>query len=112
MPVIEAMACGCPVITTAHGALAEAAGGAAHVISGISVDEMCSALDQLQVAEYRQALSAKGLAHASRFRWNEMARVFTDAVESLARPPTEEYLRFAHEWRRLREIQASVDSEY
>lgn len=55
MPVIEAMASGCPVITTHNGSLAEAAGDAAHLISGMSVDEMCQALERIQDDAYREA---------------------------------------------------------
>jgi glycosyltransferase involved in cell wall biosynthesis len=104
------MASGCPVITTHHGALAEAAGDAACLISGLSVEEMCSALDRMQDAAYRQMLNEKGLAHARKFRWQKMVQTFGEEVEQLnqeARKGT--YDSFFSEWKRLREIQASVD---
>lgn len=110
MPVIEAMASGCPVITTNHGSLAEAAGDAAHLISGVSVDEMCQALEQLQDSAYRERLRQKGLAHASQFRWEGMAQTFAEEAIKLAQiAQTGIYNGFFSEWRRLREVQASVD---
>lgn len=110
MPVIEAMASGCPAITTHHGSLAEAAGDAACLISGTSVEEMCAALERMQDAAYRQTLKEKGLAHARKFRWQQMAQVFGDELEKLveeARAGT--YDSFFSEWKKLRQIQASVD---
>lgn len=110
MPVIEAMASGCPVITTHHGSLAEAAGDAACLIGGLSVDEMCQALDRIQDVAYSQTLRERGLAHAARFRWHEMARVFTEEAEKLVQEARSgAYDAFFEEWRRLRAIQASVD---
>lgn len=110
MPVIEAMAAGCPVITTHHGSLAEAAGDAACLISGTSVQEMCGALDQMQDASYRQMLKEKGLAHVGQFRWQNMAQTFGDEVDILVQEArTGVYEPFFNEWKKLREIQASVD---
>lgn len=110
MPVIEAMASGCPVITTHHGSLAEAAGEAACLISGTSVEEMCSALGRVQDAAYRQMLKEKGLAHAQKYRWQQMAQVLGEEMETLAQEAkTGTYNTFFSKWKKLREIQASVD---
>ena len=110
MPVIEAMACGCPVIATRHGSLAEAAGDAAHVIGGASVEEMRQALERIQDPGYRQVLRDRGLAHARRFRWDEMADLFSEQVSQLADlGRSGAFQPFFTEWRRLRELQASVD---
>jgi glycosyltransferase involved in cell wall biosynthesis len=110
MPVIEAMASGCPVITTRHGSLAEAAGDAALLIGGVSVDEMQQALLKLQDPAVRADLRARGLEHARAFRWQGMADRLSDELETLvqeARRGT--YDAFFEEWRRLRAIQAAVE---
>jgi glycosyltransferase involved in cell wall biosynthesis len=110
MPVVEAMASGCPVITTLHGSLAEAAGNAALLISGTSVDEMRSALIQMQDSSTRDTLREKGLIHARKFRWEimakELAAILEDVVEESR---TGAYDNFFLEWKRLRQIQANVD---
>lgn len=110
MPVIEAMASGCPVITTPHGSLAEAAGDAALFISGESPEEMRAALARMRDPAVRQDLRERGLRQAARFRWTEMANAFTASAESLleeARAGT--YDSFLSEWKRLRQIQANVE---
>lgn len=110
MPVIEAMASGCPIITTQHGALVEAAGDAACLISGTSVEEMRQALVKIRRQPYRDELKVKGLQHARQFRWQEMAHVFATEVEKVVQEAhAGVYDRFFSEWQRLREVQASVD---
>lgn len=110
MPVIEAMASGCPVITTRYGSLAEAAGDAALLIGGTSLQEMQHAMEQVRDPQVRQALRTKGLAQADRFRWQEMADVLAHRLAALleeARLGVHD--DFFREWQRVRRIQAAVD---
>ena len=55
MPVIEAMACGCPVITTRRGSLAEIASDAAIFVSGHDESEMRSAMRSVRESSRRHA---------------------------------------------------------
>lgn len=110
MPVIEAMASGCPVITTHHGSLAEAAGDAALLVSGTSVDEMAEALARIQQPEVQAAFRAKGLEQAKKFRWSAMARQLAASIDGLLeRAAGNEYQDFFDEWERVRAMQAAVD---
>ena len=110
MPVIEAMASGCPVITTSNGSLAEAAGEAALLISGTSVDEMHCSTDPVQNPDVRDILRQKGLAHAPKFRWQGMANELAVNLEQLVEESRAGiYDSFFEEWKRLRTIQANVD---
>jgi glycosyltransferase involved in cell wall biosynthesis len=113
MPVIEAMAAGCPVITTSHGSLAEAAGDAALLIGGESIDEMRAALSQIQDEDFRATLRQKGLVHSCNFSWQHMADVLAAELEELlveARAGV--YDDFYTEWARVRRIQADVDYKF
>lgn len=110
LPVIEAMACGCPVITTHHGSLLEAAGDAAHLVSGLSVEEMGLALLSVRAPDRRAELRERGLRHAQSFRWQGMADQFARDLFTLHQEAVAGHFDpFLEEWRRLRGLQASVD---
>lgn len=110
MPVVEAMACGCPVITTQNGSLAEAAGSAAMLISGTSVDQMRTALREIQSSEKQKKLRSAGLAHSQQFRWDVMARQLALDFDRLVNESCcNNYNGFVQEWAKLRQIQATVD---
>lgn len=110
MPVIEAMASGCPVITTRHGSLAEAAGDAALFINGDSPEEMRAALARMLDPAVRADLRERGFRQAERFRWAEMGAVLAAGLESLMEEARGGmYDAFLAEWKRLRQIQANVE---
>jgi glycosyltransferase involved in cell wall biosynthesis len=73
MPVIEAMACGCPVITTPMAAIPEVAGPAALYVDPRDVRGMSVALHEIQQPEIRKGLIAAGFQRARLFRWTDMA---------------------------------------
>lgn len=73
MPVIEALASGCPVITTSHSSLPEVAGDAAIYVNPYDHGSIAAAMLQIQKPEVRAALLPKGLARAPLFSWTAMA---------------------------------------
>ncbi len=73
MPVVEAMACRCPVITTFAGSLREVAGDAALFVSEDNVVEMTKALKKVQAELVRKRLIESGLKRSSCFSWEKMA---------------------------------------
>lgn len=73
MPVIEAMACGCPVITTPMASLPEVAGPAALYVDPRDVHGLAVALHEIQQPEVRRGLIAAGFQRARLFRWTDMA---------------------------------------
>jgi glycosyltransferase involved in cell wall biosynthesis len=78
MPVIEAMACGVPVVTSSHPSLDEASGDAALRADPDDPAGLAAALERA-LAE-RDVLVARGLAHARGFRWEDTGRVFLDTL--------------------------------
>lgn len=79
LPVLEAMACGCPVITTKKGSLAEVAGEAAIFVADDDVARMLAAMREVQKPEVRERMIAAGFAQAGKFSWKKTA----DAIKAL-----------------------------
>jgi len=74
LPVLEAMACGTPVITSNTSSLPEVAGDAAELVDPRSVDALSRALCRLiHDHNYRQQLVRKGLERAAMFSWERTA---------------------------------------
>ena len=75
MPVLEAMACGAPVITSNRSALPEVAGEAALLVNPENDDELAEAMVRiLRDTPLRESLRAKGFERAKQFTWERAAR--------------------------------------
>jgi glycosyltransferase involved in cell wall biosynthesis len=75
MPVLEAQACGTPVMTSTASSLPEAAGDGALMVDANDVNAIAAGLDRILADEpLRDDLRARGLAHASQFTWAQTAR--------------------------------------
>jgi glycosyltransferase involved in cell wall biosynthesis len=85
LPVVEAMACGAPVIASNAGALPEVVGGAGLLFDPGSVDALAAALERvLGDASLRRELSERGRARAAQFTWSASARTAIAAFEEIA----------------------------
>jgi glycosyltransferase involved in cell wall biosynthesis len=86
MPILEAMACGCPVLTSEQTACREVAGDAALVVDPRSERALASALGRLATDDrLRAELSRKGLARAQGFSWERSAEQHLALFESVLR---------------------------
>ena len=75
LPVIEAMACGCPVIATDIPPFREIAAGAAELVAADDAEAFTSAVREIAgSAERRRSMAAQGLARAREFSWDRCAR--------------------------------------
>lgn len=84
LPVVEAMACGAPVILANAGAMVEVADGAAHVVG--SLDDLAGAMISLvENPSRREELIRKGLQRAQKLSWAKTASAFMSAIESAGR---------------------------
>jgi len=87
MPNIEAMACGCPVVTSNIFAIPEVVGDAACMIDRPDDAEgLASAM--LKIAtdpEFKKALVERGLLRVGKFEWNDSARALVKAYGEMAR---------------------------
>lgn len=76
LPVLEAMACGAPVVTSRISSLPEVAGDAAILIDPQNGDALVEAMGAvLDDARLRATLRSNGLDRAAQFSWEQTARL-------------------------------------
>ncbi|MFN5952116.1 MAG: glycosyltransferase family 4 protein [Dolichospermum sp.] len=72
LPVLEAMACGTPVITSNISSLPEVAGDAAILINPYHIEEITAAMKMIiNDSEIRKQLSKQGLKRVNQFSWEK-----------------------------------------
>lgn len=84
LPVLEAMACGTPVIASKVASIPEVAGDAALYVHPEEIGEIAEALDQVLQRACRATMVQAGLRQARRFSWDDTARLMLDAYRKLA----------------------------
>ena len=74
LPILEAMKCGCPVITSDFSSTAEVAGEAGVLVDPLSVDAIADAMSRIYTdGVFRQELVAKGYEREKEFSWAKAA---------------------------------------
>lgn len=85
LPVLEAMAAGCPVLASRGTALEEVAGEGALLVDPYSVEAIASGLEEICGSPVlRAALAEKALARASGFHWDVTAEAVARILEGIA----------------------------
>jgi glycosyltransferase involved in cell wall biosynthesis len=74
LPVLEAMACGVPVVVSNAGALPELVGDAARPVDPMDVEGVATLMRDLLDSERAASAAARGLARAARYSWAACAR--------------------------------------
>jgi glycosyltransferase involved in cell wall biosynthesis len=93
LPPLEAMYCGCPVITSTEASLPEVCGDAALYCDANSVEDIAAKIETMtSQAELRESHRRRGLARAQQLKWdgaaNRMVQILYDG-----RFETAEYLK-------------------
>jgi glycosyltransferase involved in cell wall biosynthesis len=85
MPVLEAMACGTPVIALDNTAFPEFAGGVAMLLPDAQVQTLANGMSDLMSDSARRAMMAvEGPRRAQRYEWKLIARQYADLLRSIA----------------------------
>jgi len=88
LPVVEAMATGCPVVTSDAPSLPEAADGAALLVDPLAPTAIADGIGRLLRDEAERArLRELGLARAARLSWTHAAEVLAGVYEQVMRAP-------------------------
>lgn len=75
LPLLEAMACGTPVISSTASSLPEVVGDAGLLVDPVDVEGLAAAMERvLRDASARERMRAAGLHRAQRFTWEDAAR--------------------------------------
>jgi glycosyltransferase involved in cell wall biosynthesis len=75
IPIVEAQACGIPVITSNTSSMPEIAGENAIIVNPLDYNEIANAMDLLLTdTEKAESTSLQGLKNAKRFSWTESAK--------------------------------------
>ncbi|WP_027371292.1 glycosyltransferase family 4 protein [Desulfovermiculus halophilus] len=86
LPVLEAMACGIPVLTSNVTSLPEIAGDAALLVDPLDVDAISRKIEQLvDDVLLREKLRTKGLKRANMFSWDYVASRVKEVLEEVAK---------------------------
>ncbi len=87
LPVVEAMACGCPVIAHQSPAVVEVGGNAVRYADFSSTTDIQSALRDVRNSALRRKFQTKGMARAKRFDWSESCRTISRFIEEQVAGP-------------------------
>jgi glycosyltransferase involved in cell wall biosynthesis len=86
LPVLEAMACGVPVVCSNASSLPEVAGEAGLLVDPLDTDGLAEAMRRvLEDSGLRREMIARGVAQAARFTWERAARQLVDVFGPLRR---------------------------
>lgn len=84
IPILEAMACGCPVVTSSTTACPEVAGDAAALVDPQNTDQITEAINKILTDQVWAAeLKNRGLARVKNFSWQKTAEATWQEIEKI-----------------------------
>lgn len=84
LPALEAMSCGCPVVTSSKGCTQEVSGEAAVLVDPYSVDSICDGMCKvIEDTGLRERMVSKGITRSNEFSWRKTARGILDIFNEI-----------------------------
>lgn len=83
IPVVEAMAAGCPVVALNASSIPEAAGTGGLLVDSADAGQIVERVLQLEQGSFRQAVIERGLSNARRFSWERCYRETLSVYEEI-----------------------------
>jgi glycosyltransferase involved in cell wall biosynthesis len=86
LPMIEAMSCGVPTVTSNNSCLPEISGGALRYFDPYSVEDMAACMEEVLLSHNLQTeLSGRGRERVQKFSWDLCANEILGVIEEVAR---------------------------
>ncbi len=82
-PVVEAMACGTPVMCSRTSSLPELAEGIGFMVDPLNVEEMAQVMERVWREGVPQEIITKGMKRAAEFSWENCARALIQILEEM-----------------------------
>lgn len=84
LPLLEAMACGCPAVTSKNGSLPEIAQGAALYVDSYDIDSIKNGImEVISNKNLQNKLSTQGIRTAQKFSWKKTAEMTASVYNSI-----------------------------
>lgn len=84
MPIMEAMSCRTPVITTNYGATKEIAGDAGLLVNPVDISDISGAMEKIAVdLEFQDALREKGVERTRAFSWQKAGAQYKKCLKEI-----------------------------
>src|ERR1039458_5581236 len=84
IPLLEAMACGCPIVTANTGSPPEVVAGAARLVDPLQIDSIADGMEAvLSDQALRTEMIARGMVRAKDFSWDKCAAELLAMLNSL-----------------------------
>lgn len=84
IPILESMACGCPIITSNTSAIPEVAGSGAILIDPYNIEEIANMIEKvIEDIEFREKTIGYGLERVKQFSWENTAKELIKLYNSL-----------------------------
>ena len=101
LPVLEAMACGTPVVCSSASSLPEIGGNAARYFDPLSIEEMAAAIRTVWTdPDLQSSMRHRGLAQAAGFSWQHTAQQTLSLYDQVLADAESRNPRAARNWRR------------
>lgn len=84
LPILEAQACGCPVVTSNLSSMPEIAGGGAILVDPYSVDDIVSSMRKIENRKLRMEIVKEGFKNVKRFSWEKCAEQTLKILEGVS----------------------------
>lgn len=85
LPILEAMAVGCPVLTSNISSLPEVAGKAALLVDPCSIEDILEGIEKIQNPELRAGLIKAGFEQVKKFSWEKAAKETLAVLEKVSK---------------------------